>query len=359
MNNKKEVNYFLFPADYKRFNIDAMYKEIKKNNTIKWAVVNRSNYKEGDIVYIYYTNIEDRVNRILIRAKIKKVVENEYFYFENNIDINKLKFNDKEKMIKKYYEKYESFIDFNKEFSVYDRKKYEEKIEKEAKTECIYLDGNIDYLRPDDLTRFHLYKVYDKDIKNNCVLDPNKHGFGYGCFQQTSKINKEVYSKLINEVEKYCNRDISIKERGGQLLSIDDLYSEFIDKPNCLMDNFDLKDFKGNKYKHYYYKRRSGYNGLVGHHFIPRSIANENESNIDFYNFVHNNTVNMVYICPNCHDRIHHGIKEDVYTMIKSIYEYKDNASKFDQALDLLPEYKKCKTRNEKIEKLLDYYLMH
>lgn len=53
---------------------------------------------------------------------------------------------------------------------------------------------------------------------------------------------------------------------------------------------------------------------VEGHHLIPMFTQDQYENTIDFAD-------NIVTLCPNCHRKIHFGLQEDKYEMIKLLYK--------------------------------------
>ena len=53
---------------------------------------------------------------------------------------------------------------------------------------------------------------------------------------------------------------------------------------------------------------------VEGHHLIPIRLQDEFEYTIDFAD-------NIIPLCPNCHRKIHYGIKQDRNRMIEKFYE--------------------------------------
>ena len=52
---------------------------------------------------------------------------------------------------------------------------------------------------------------------------------------------------------------------------------------------------------------------VEGHHLIPMFVQDQFENAIDFAD-------NIVTLCPNCHRKIHYGLKEEKYEMIQLLY---------------------------------------
>lgn len=75
---------------------------------------------------------------------------------------------------------------------------------------------------------------------------------------------------------------------------------------------------------------------VEGHHLIPMHVQDEFDNTIDFAD-------NIVTLCPNCHRKIHYGLKEDKYEMIKLLYSKRK---------DLYPKYGIEIT----LRKLISYY---
>ncbi|MCD7955069.1 MAG: HNH endonuclease [Lachnospiraceae bacterium] len=103
----------------------------------------------------------------------------------------------------------------------------------------------------------------------------------------------------------------------------DQLIDHFMQE--CFFKNH--KEF-GTKKSHETFTRRSnGCDYYEIHHFIPRAIVNKKDSN-GFYikrdiieETIIENPVNRIFLCPKCHRKIHHGLKDEVEFMIDKIWE--------------------------------------
>lgn len=74
-------NNYLFLANFEEYNFDDLDKENKDKSYegIMWN--NRTHINLGDYVYVYYNNVPDRINRILLKAK---VIDDGYHFGDDN-----------------------------------------------------------------------------------------------------------------------------------------------------------------------------------------------------------------------------------------------------------------------------------
>ena len=71
-----------------------------------------------------------------------------------------------------------------------------------------------------------------------------------------------------------------------------------------------------------------GVNFSEKHHFVLHSYLKEHT---DLYNRLKYDDHNLIFLCPNCHRQLHHGLAEDVKKMLNIIYE--KNKEWFDKEL--------------------------
>lgn len=64
------------------------------------------------------------------------------------------------------------------------------------------------------------------------------------------------------------------------------------------------------------------------HHLIPISCQSNYPVNIDI-------TSNLICLCPNCHSKIHYGLKSDIEVMLKKFLAQRKTSLKNDGGIDI------------------------
>ena len=181
-------------------------------------------------------------------------------------------------------------------------------------------------------------KLFDK---NNLF---NKYGIKFSNFH--SQISIDEKEELVKELEIFTNQ---YKKNNGET-GIN--YFEKYFGLECLFKEYPDKTFF--EYNHKTFSKSNGYIHYVIHHFIEQH--NYRSGNIQD-DVIYNND-NEIPLCPNCHDRIHHGTYEDRIKMISFIY--KKRKKEIDKLLDKIDEdcFRNIEDRkNRKIIWLLKQYV--
>ncbi len=74
--------------------------------------------------------------------------------------------------------------------------------------------------------------------------------------------------------------------------------------------------------------RSTGNNFMEPHHLIPISCQSNYPVNIDI-------TSNLICLCPNCHSKIHYGLKSDIEVMLKKFLAQRKTSLKNDGGIDI------------------------
>lgn len=261
----KHFKNHLIVGDFEEFDFEKLFEEneSKEYEGILWKngsinsrdiVVNK-----GDNIYIYYTNLPDRINRILIRCSV--LDDNCFYDEENTIPAMKLKF--------------ENAL-------------------------CV----------ENDKERFSENTLYDKYGINN--LQGKQH-LKEKLKQKHNENEKEDYyqKKLIDELDKACK---SSKYKNYSL-------KKLVDEMNK-MSKCELEKCKGLKdANHKTFQKENGMNYYEGHHLIQQHNGTKGDEFSNKINEAIKAPENIINLCSNCHKRIHNGTKEDRKLMVTYLYE--------------------------------------
>lgn len=269
-NNKKELIKKINEKDKEKLIIekDRVMKSKSNDLIIEDAKIKKDiTFAKNSIIYIYYTKLPDQMSRILLRAKF---IEEEYFH--------------------------------------------DEIIKKEDKVPGIKIEinGVINYDKnKNDFSKETLEIKYNLG-KIQCKRQPKE-----GIY-----IHKDTKKDLLEDLEISCVTGKNI---------IDELKRYFDFK--CAFEDcqeFVLLTSKNHKEKHETFEAYNRLNFYEVHHLIQRNLSYyKKESKIpeaqwkDFSKEIEkilNREENLINLCPNCHNRIHHGTKEDITNMVTYLY---------------------------------------
>lgn len=267
-------NYWLIPMDFKTCNYEQMEEEWNKNKKImwqapgtpklkmnKWVVKDSSmatSLKRGDIVYFYVTNLPSESKDKLSRIMLRGIIEDEPYPIEK----------------KKVYMKSKDTTMING-FSI----------------------GSITTLCKEQLEN-NLFLSYE-DLKKrdkNFVCPQGKNW--------PDKVNKKSLSNEIIEILENCFKTSMNKNDFKVLINHFKKKCFFCDKYGCASD-------------HKTFTSRNGLDYLEYHHFVPKHKAKQFPELKEIIDA----PTNGLFLCSNCHNRIHYGRLEEVNKMIKIVLE--------------------------------------
>jgi len=289
--NKDEYKYHLIVGDFEAFDFDQLLNEDRREDYEGIIWKNGKNkrdlkVKNGDIVYIYYTNLPDRINRILIRCS---VFDDNCLYYET--------LEEKEKMEKGEIEEIPAI-----------RLKFENAL-------CV--KGN-------DREKFSQKALFDKYGINN--LQGKQH-LKEDLLQQKEddEVEGHYQKKLIEDLEKTC------KLEKYKNYSLAKLAEEMNKISKCTLEGCrGLKDAN-----HKTFQKENGMNYYEAHHLIEQCNGRNDEK---FPKEIIDNPDNIINLCPNCHKRIHNGKKDDRKLMVTALYEKKK--TEYNKLLSKIKEVK-------------------
>ncbi len=289
--SNKEKNIFLFPANFETFDFESLIKENDSEDYegILWSNSEKNSYKrnvkikKGDIVYAYYTNLPDNINRILLEFEVidayEKGVNEECFYYEND--------KEKEEMIK-------------------NPNKRKPGVRLKLKDGKGVLSYKVDKLEEDKV------KFSEKNLRKK---------YGFNNFQGKQYINKK-HEDLIHDLEKETKR-----------YTLKDLTDYMNRISQCALQN--SQKFKHEN--HTTFVKENGLNYYEQHHLIQQFKGRENK---ELKNII-DNKANLINLCPNCHRRIHNGKIEDRKNMVIELYDkIKQKNEDFDSRLSQILKIK-------------------
>ncbi len=287
-NSKNEKNFFLFSADFEEFNFEALQREnnsedyegILWKNFRKNSLNRHVNIKKGDIVYAYYTNLPDKINRILLEFEVveayKKGKNEKCFFYEND--------EEKEYMIKNP-----------------DKRKPGVK------------------LKLKDGKGVFGFKTEKEKLKFSEKILCGKYGIK--SFQGKQCLNKN-HEDLIHDLEKEKEK-YTLKELKDYMNKIS----------QCALQ----KSPKFRHENHTTFVKENGLKYYEQHHLIQQFNGRKNEK---LKNII-DNEMNLINLCPNCHRRIHNGKREDREKMVIDLYN--EIKKDFDNLLLEIPDIKEGK----------------
>ena len=263
-------NCWLIPMDYIKCDYSRLKKEWEDKGKIMWEVpgkpkktknnqwmINTKMAKSlhtGAIVYFYVTNLPSESQDKLSRIMLRGIIEDE-----------------PRPMLKK-----QVYIDYKGS---------------DAEEMIIgFSIGKITTLSKEQLEN-NMYLCYDDLLK----IDSNfKHPQG----KYWPNNENGLSDKIISTLEGCFKQDLN-KNDFGSLISHFNRKCFFCDKI-------------GNKTEHRTFTGRNGLDYFEYHHFIPQCKSKKN----DDFNEIVNDQANGLYLCSNCHNKIHYGRIEDVKEMI-------------------------------------------
>lgn len=270
------MNYWLIPMDYKTCNYAQMQKEWKENKKIMWQAPGRpeklknGNWKvekphsmakllvKGDIVYFYVTNLPSESKDKISRIMLRGIIKDEPCPIEKN----KVYMNSKE-------------------------------------TDMIY-GFSIDSITtlPKEQLENNLFLSY-KDLKNK----ESSFIYPQGKNWPDKRIKKSLSEDLINILEESFKSNMQ--------------KNDF----EALIKHFNKKCFFcdkcGSKNEHRTFIGRNGLDYFEYHHFIPQYKAKQFP---ELQNIIDSPT-NGLFLCSNCHNKIHYGAVEEVNKMLKLVLD--------------------------------------
>ena len=266
-------NYWLIPMDFMTCNYKQMKKECKKNKKIMWQAPGKPKYKKsewivensmakslkkGDVVYFYVTNLPSESKDNLSRIMLRGIIEDEPYAIEKN----------------KVYMKSRETTMING-FSI----------------------GSITTLCKEQLENnlFLSYKYLRE--KDNSFKYPQGKNW-------PDKKNKKSLSEDIIKILEACFKS-SIRENDFEVL----------------IKNFEKKCFFydkcGSRNDHRTFVSRNGLDYFEYHHFIPQYKAKQSPELQDIID----SSTNGLFLCSNCHNKIHYGTIEEVNEMLEKVLE--------------------------------------
>lgn len=296
--NQENYKNHLLIANFEMFNFEKLKDEnenqeydgiLWKNGSYdkKNGIIKRDlEIQKDDIVYIYYTKLPDKIDRILIKCTVIETFESnpECFYYENNEEKNKIKNGDKPK-IPAIKLKYETAINVQRNKETFAKEK-------------LYSEYGLNNLQG----KQHLKE--DLEQKN----------------EKNKKIDKYQY-KLITDLN-----DAEPKpEKSYTLEKLKD-YMNKISK--CELEK---------SVRHTTFVKENGLNYYEAHHLIEQCNGKKEK----FPKEIIDNKINIINLCPNCHKKIHNGKKEDREAMVEELY--KRHEKEYNELLDKIEEVKQGK----------------
>lgn len=266
-------NYWLIPMDFMTCNYEQMQEEWRKNRKIMWQAPGKPKYKKnkwvvenpmakslkkGDVVYFYVSNLPSESKDNLSRIMLRGIIEDEPYPIEKN----------------KVYMKSRETTMING-FSI-----------GSITTLCKeQLENNL-FLSYKDLRKKDSSFKYPQgknwpDKKNKKSLSEDIIIILEKCFK--SSMQKNDFEVLINHFKKKCF---------------------FCDK-------------YGSRNDHKTFVSRNGLDYFEYHHFIPQY----KEKHYPELRDVINSPTNGLFLCSNCHNKIHYGTIEEVNKMLEKVLE--------------------------------------
>ncbi len=297
---KEQYKYHLFSANFETYNFESLKKENEseqnKDKGILWSYPSNIKVEKGDIVYIYYNNLPDRINRILLKCKVidafKKGENEECFYYDTeycNTEENGNLLDDNSKC-----KKPAMLLSFETALCV--------EIGKE--------------------------KFSEKRLREN---------YGINNFQGRQHIKEDLLQeKIENGEQDYYQKkliDDLEKETKNKTIKLEELIKYMNKISQCALQ----KSPKFRHENHTTFVKENGLNYYEQHHLIQQFNGRQNEE----LKSIIDNEMNIINLCPNCHRRIHNGKKEDREKMVIELYnQIKQENKDFDDLLSQIPEVK-------------------
>ncbi|MBQ2937887.1 MAG: HNH endonuclease [Clostridia bacterium] len=300
---KEHYKHHLILGNFEEFDFDKLLNEDKgkdyegilwKNGKVKRDL----KVEEDDIVYIYYTNLPDRINRILIKCR---VLEKDCLYCETP--------EEEEKMLKGEIDKIPAI-----------RLKFENAL-------CVNSDKE-KFSQEALFNKYGINNLQGKQHLKEDLLQKNND----------NKLEEYYQRKLIEDLEKACN------SKKYKNYSLEQLAEDMNKMSKCTLENCKgLKDANHNTFQ-----KENGMNYYEAHHLIEQCNGRKDKK---FPKEIIDNPKNIINLCPNCHKRIHNGKKDDRKLMVT--YLYKKNKDVYN---DLLSRVEEVKDGEEPLKWLLKQY---
>ena len=298
---KNHYKYHLFSANFETYNFESLLKETEntQNKGFLWNYPPNIKVEIGDIVYIYYFNLPDRINRILLKCKVidafKKGENEECFYYDTE-----------------YYN-----------------------TEEKRNT----LNENQNSKKPAMLLSFETALCVEKGNKK--FSEKNlRENYGINNFQGKQYIKEDLLQeKIENGKQEYYQKKLIHdleKETKNKTIKLEELIKSMNKISQCALQ----RSPKFKHENHTTFVKENGLNYYEQHHLIQQFNGRKNtelKSIID-------NDINLINLCPNCHRRIHNGKKEDREKMVVELYnQINQDSNDFDNLLLQIPEIKEGK----------------
>lgn len=280
--NEDNKKYFLFPADFRYYNIGSILDEKKASSgVVRWVISKSMDIKEDDVAYLYFHDITgEKEGRILLAATIKSV----------NKDSKTPLIIPKEDGIEEIYSNYVEL-------------------------------SNIKVVGHKEITKFTYH-----DLKDNFGLKVNQSkqligikkdlfDFNKGdIFKITAPTTKTHEKNNTESNERYLKNLKLIKAVNDSIkfnnsVSLSELKQKYEKICECCENN-KTTFIKQNGL--YYYEQ---------HHLIMRNIHNatkrEQVLKKDLLKIINNSNFNMeesynkINLCPVCHRELHYGLSEN------------------------------------------------
>ncbi len=268
-------NYWLIPMDFTKCNYEQLKVEWQQNKKIMWQAPGKPKYKngkwivannmgnflkKGDVVYFYVTNLPSESSENLSRIMLRGIIKDEPSAMEKN---------------KIYISSKDPTMVTGFSISCLTTLKKE------------YLEDNT------ILNREHLQK---QDIN---FINP----------QGKNWPDRNIKGNFSDKIIKLLEQEQYFKEN----IQNNDFQS--------LINHFNKKCFfydkYGNKNDHKTFIARNGLDYFEYHHFIPQYTAKKNNKLVNIIR----SSSNGLFLCSNCHNRIHYGTKEAVINMLEKALE--------------------------------------
>ncbi len=290
---KAHYKFHLFPANFETFNFEKLKEENDNDEYAGFLWKNSGNLKveKGDIAYIYYTNLPDRMNRILLKCEV----------------IDAYKKNENENCF--YYE--------------YDEEKNPNDNDSNEKIPGILLKLKT--------------AMCVKDGREKFSEDKLREEYGINNFQGKQHLKEDfLQEKIINGKQDYYQKklidDLENETKKHKMISLESLINHMNTISRCSLQT--SPKFKHEN--HTTFVKENGLNYYEQHHLIQQFNGRNNE---EFPKDVINNEMNLINLCPNCHRRIHNGKKEDREKMVAELYyKIRSEHEDFDSLLSKIPE---------------------
>lgn len=298
---KNHYKYHLFSANFETYNFESLLKETEstQNKGFLWNYPKNIKVEIGDIVYIYYFNLPDRINRILLKCKVidafKKGENEECFYYDTE-----------------YYNT-------------------EEKIN--------LLDESQNSKKPAMLLSFETALCVEKG-KEKFSEKNLRENYGINNFQGKQYIKEDLLQeKIENGKQEYYQKKLIHdleKETKNKTIKLEDLIKSMNKISQCALQ----RSPKFKHENHTTFVKENGLNYYEQHHLIQQFNGRKNK---ELKNII-DNDINLINLCPNCHRRIHNGKKEDRENMVIELYnQINQGSNDFDNLLLQIPEIKEGK----------------